>query len=52
MLVSFIFYKILEYLFGINDNKIKVYDIHFLLLFTEFVIIFLIFKSFRKEVNN
>ncbi len=49
MLISFIFYKVLEYFFHITDNAQKVYDIHFLLLFCEVVIIALIFKSFRKN---
>ena len=49
MLISFIFYKILEYLFEISNNKIKVYDIHFLLLLCEITIIVLIFKSFRRK---
>ena len=49
MLISFIFYKVLEYFFNITNNAQKVYDIHFLLLLCEVIIIALIFKSFRKN---
>ena len=49
MLISFTFYKVLEYFFHITDNAQKVYDIHFLLLLCEVVIIGLIFRSFRKK---
>lgn len=50
MLISYIFYKILEYFFTIADNKIKVYNMHFLLLVCEIVVIILIFKSFIKKI--
>ena len=49
MLISFLFYKALEYFFAITNNKIKVYDIHYLLLLCEIIIIILIFMSFRKD---
>jgi len=44
---SYLFYKILEYQ-GISENKDKVYDLHFLLIGVEILIIFSIIKSFRK----
>ena len=49
MLISFTFYKILEYFFAITNNKTQVYNIHYLLLLCEIIIIILSFKSFRKS---
>jgi len=49
MLVSFLFYKALEYGFGISANAQKVYYMHFLLIITEIVIIIFIFRSFNKS---
>ena len=49
MLVSFLFYKALEYGFGISANAQKVYYMHFLLIITEIVIIIFIFRSFTKS---
>ena len=46
--VSYFFYKIVEQ-FGITDNQAQVYDLHFLLIFIEVLVIILIFKSFRKS---
>ena len=45
--VSYLFYKIVEQ-FGITDNQAQVYDLHFLLIFIELIVIMLIFKSFQK----
>lgn len=50
MVISYLFYKLLEH-YHITDNQDKVYDIHFLLLGAEMLIIILIFMSFRKEVR-
>jgi len=44
---SYLFYKILSYQ-GISENRDKVYDLHFLLIAVELIIIFSIFKSFRR----
>ena len=44
---SYIFYKFLNQL-GIDANQDQVYALHFLLIAIEFVVIGLIFKSFRK----
>jgi len=49
MVISFLFYKILEHFYNITTNSTKVYYIHFLLLITEIIIIILIFKSFVKK---
>jgi hypothetical protein len=51
MLISFLFYKVLEYGFDITKNTQKVYYMHFLLLLTEIIIIVFIFKSFKKVYN-
>jgi len=48
MALSYIFYKVIEY-YGISDNKDKVYDLHYLLVGVEVLIIFSIFMSFRKK---
>jgi hypothetical protein len=45
--VSYLFYKSLEH-FGVTDNQAQVYDLHFLLAGIETVVIFLIFKSFKR----
>ncbi|WP_456456724.1 hypothetical protein [Nitratifractor sp.] len=45
---SWIFYKILE-LRGIHSSEIKVYDLHWLLLGCEVVIIFLLVRSFGRS---
>lgn len=44
---SYIFYKILTH-YGIDDNQTQVYDLHFLLIGIELVVIVLIWKSFKK----
>ncbi len=49
MLISFLFYKALEYGFGITANAQKVYYMHFLLIITEIVIIIFIFRSFKRD---
>jgi hypothetical protein len=49
MLISFLFYKALEYGFEITANAQKVYYMHFLLIITEIVIIILIFRSFKRD---
>ena len=48
MLLSFLFYKALEYL-NITQNKIQVYDIHFLLIIVEILIIYFLIKSFKGK---
>lgn len=49
MFISFIFYKILEYFLDITSNQEKVYDLHTLLLILQLVIIYKLYKSFRKK---
>jgi len=45
--ISYVFYKILSH-YQITDNQTQVYDLHFLLLATEVIVIALIIKSFKK----
>ena len=45
--ISYIFYKILE-LYSVESNQIQVYNLHFLLLGVEIIVIFLILKSFLR----
>ncbi len=49
LVVAFVFYKILEYGFHIETNQDKVYLLHFLLLGVELVIIYLLFRSFKRK---
>jgi len=45
---SYLFYKLLE-LYSIIDNQEKIYNLHYLLLGVEMVIIVLIFRSFSSR---
>ena len=47
---SYLFYKVLEYQ-GITKNQDKVYDLHFLLIALELLIIFSIIKSFVRKAK-
>ena len=49
MIISVFFYKWIESSFLIFDNQTKVYYIHYLLLFLQITIIFLVVKSFRRR---
>ncbi|MEA3418055.1 MAG: hypothetical protein U9Q90_01555 [Campylobacterota bacterium] len=49
MALSYLFYRIITH-YGIQSNQDKVYDLHYLLLVVEAVVILLIFKSFRKSI--
>jgi predicted MFS family arabinose efflux permease len=49
--ISFVFYKILEHC-KITDNQAKVYDLHYLLIGIEVLIIILLIRSFiRKQAQ-
>jgi len=45
--VSYIIYKLFSH-YGIEDPQMQVYDLHFLLIGIEVIVIVLIIKSFRK----
>jgi hypothetical protein len=48
MLLSYIFYQFLERFLDVRDKQEQVYDIHFLLLMFQALIIFYLLKSFRS----
>ena len=50
MLLSYLFYKVLH-LQGIVQNQEEVYLLHYLLVGIEFIVIILIFKSFKKNLS-
>lgn len=45
--VSYIFYKILTS-YGIDENQMQVYYLHYILIMVEILVIALIFKSFKR----
>ncbi len=47
MALSYLFYQLIES-YGIQRNQEKVYDLHYLLLTAELIVILLIIKSFHK----
>ena len=51
MIISVIFYKILENKYLIIENNTKVYYVHFLLLIIQSTILFFLVKSFKKNKN-
>ena len=46
--IAYIVYKLFSH-YGISDSQDQVYDLHFLLIAIEVVVIILIIKSFRRE---
>lgn len=44
---AYLFYKALTY-YGIEDNQTQVYDLHYLLIAVELMVIILIWKSFKR----
>ncbi|UFS62679.1 hypothetical protein LOH54_00790 [Sulfurimonas sp. HSL-3221] len=47
MLVSFLFYKTLEYTAGIDESRIQVYLVHYVLLVAEIVVIYYLYRAFH-----
>ena len=47
MAISYLFYRLLDY-YNITDSQTQVYDLHFVLIFVEIVVIWLVFRSFRR----
>ena len=47
LVLSFVFYRSLDVIFMVKANQEKVYDIHFVLLAVEVLIIILLVRSFR-----
>lgn len=48
MLLSFAFYKSLEYFFHINDKQEQVYLLHFILLASELLTILFLLRAFKR----
>ena len=48
MASSYLFYKLIAR-YGIESNQEKVYDLHYLLFVTEIIVIWLIFRSFKRR---
>ncbi len=49
MLGSYIFYQVLEKFYNISDKQAQVYDLHFLLLLNELLIIWFLYRSFKRK---
>lgn len=49
MFLSYIFYQIIEIFFNMSDKQEQVYAMHFLLLLSQFVIIYYLLKSFKVK---
>ena len=45
--IAYLFYKVVN-AYGIESNQVQVYDLHFLLIAIEIIVIILIFKSFKR----
>ena len=48
MVLSYFFYLLLEKVFEISDKQAQVYNIHFMLILVELLIIYYLIHSFRK----
>jgi len=49
MLISYLFYKSLETLYQITNKQTQVYDLHYILLVNELLIILFLYNSFRRK---
>ncbi len=52
LVVSFLFYRILENFFSITGNQEKVYLLHYLLLLNEILIIYFLLKAFNLKTKR
>jgi len=48
MLGSYIFYQVLEKFYAISDKQAQVYDLHYILLINELLIILFLSLSFKR----
>ena len=49
MLLSYLFYQLLEVVFAIANKEEQVYAMHFLLLFVQMLILYFLVKSFKRN---
>ena len=49
MLLSYSFYKVLEKFYSITDKQAQVYDLHYILLVNELLIILFLYVSFKND---
>ena len=49
MLLSYLFYQLLEFTFAIANKEEQVYAMHFLLLFVQMLILYFLVKSFKRN---
>lgn len=49
MLLSYLFYQLLEFAFTIANKEEQVYIMHFLLLFVQMLILYFLVKSFKRN---
>lgn len=49
MLLSYLFYQLLEFAFAIANKEEQVYIMHFLLLFVQMLILYFLVKSFKRN---
>ncbi|MEA3513386.1 MAG: hypothetical protein U9R37_07265 [Campylobacterota bacterium] len=52
MIVSYLFYKLLELGFEVTNKQIQVYDIHILLLFIQLITLYFLYKAFVVKTND
>ena len=49
MLLSYLFYQLLEFTFATTNKEEQVYAMHFLLLFVQMLILYFLVKSFKRN---
>ena len=52
MLLSYLFYKLLENLYHVNDKNLQIYGMNIVLFMVELAIIFFLIRSFVKEQDD
>ena len=51
MLLSYLFYQLLEFAFATTNKEEQVYAMHFLLLFVQMLILYFLVKSFKRNIE-
>lgn len=52
MVVSFLFYEVLDHFGGIDDSATQVYLVHYLLLLTELSVLYYLYRAFHPEQRS